>query len=527
MTNTIAEMEDADVFIVIGSNTSETHPILSTFVKRAVTRKGADLVVIDPRKIPMTEHAAVWLRQCPGTDIAVINGLMHVILRENLADEGFIQERCENFEALREVLAYYTPERVEAITGVAAEDLIKAARLYGKAGSAMILYAMGITQHTCGTDNVKALANLVMLTGHIGRPSTGLNALRGQNNVQGASDMAALPNCFPGYQVVTDEAVHGKFEAFWKTPLSSRVGMTLTEIIPAAAEGKIKGLFILGENPLVSDADSGHVTKSLEHLDFLVVQDIFLTETARMADVVLPAACFAEKDGTFTNTERRVQRVRKAVDPPGEARADWEILMDLANRMGLSWQYDGPQAIFEEIAACTPIYGGISYERLEKGSLQWPCTDATHPGTPFLHKNRFVRGRGRFFPVEHQEPYELPDADYPLVLTTGRILYQYHTRTMTGRCSGLNDLATRAQVELNPTAAKRLQIVDGELARLTTRRGSIVVEVKVTERVGPGVVFMPFHFAEAAANVLTVTALDPIAKIPEFKVCAVRVEKMV
>lgn len=525
MTNSIAEMEEADAFIVIGSNTSETHPVISTFVKRAVARRGADLVVIDPRRIPLVEHAAVWLRQRPGTDLAVINGLMHVILRENLAHEAFIQERCENFEALRAILASYTPDKVEAISGVAAEDLVKAARLYGKARSAMILYTMGITQHTNGTDNVKALANLAMLTGQIGRRAAGVNPLRGQNNVQGGCDMGALPNVLPGYQVVIDAAVREKFEALWKMPLSPQVGLTLTEMLPGAMEGKIKGLFILGENPAVSDADSAHVKKALESLDFLVVQDIFLTETARLADVVLPAACFAEKDGTFTNTERRVQRVRKAVDPPGKARADWEILTDLAGRMGLGWQYDGPEAIFREIAACTPSYAGITYDRLQKESLQWPCTHAEHPGTPFLHKERFARGRGLFFPVEHEEPYELPDGDYPLILTTGRILYQYHTRTMTGRCSGLNDLASQARVELNPADAQALSIANRELARLTTRRGSIVVQVKVTDRVGPGVVFMPFHFAEAAANVLTVTALDPIAKIPEFKVCAVRVEK--
>lgn len=525
MTNSIAEMEDADAFIVIGSNTTEAHPVLSTFVKRAVIHNGAELVVIDPRRIPLVAHAAVWLRQRPGTDIAVINGLMHVIIRENLADEPFIAERCENYDALQKVVASYTPERVEALSGIPAEDLIRAARIYGRAGKAMILYAMGITQHSCGTDNVKSLGNLAMLTGNVGRLSTGVNPLRGQNNVQGACDMGALPNVFPGYQVVTDGGIRSKFETFWKAPLDAEVGLALTEMLPAAAEGRIKGLFILGENPVVSDPDSHHVSDALKNLGFLVVQDIFLTETGRLADVVLPAACFAEKDGTFTNTERRVQRVRKAVEPPGQARADWRILTDLANRMGLGWRYDSPESIFEEIAALTPSYGGISYKRLERESLQWPCPSADHPGTLFLHKDRFTRGKGVFFPVEHQDPFELPDDAYPMILTTGRLLYQYHTRTMTGRCEGVNALAPLAEVELNPSDATRLQLVHGDRARLTTRRGSITVHVQVTERVKAGVVFMPFHYAEAAANILTVPALDPVAKIPEFKVCAVRVEK--
>jgi formate dehydrogenase alpha subunit len=525
MTNSIAEMEEADAFIIIGSNTTEAHPVLATFVKRAVILKGAKLVVIDPRRIPIVEQADLWLRQRPGTDIALINGLMHVIISEGLADENFIATRCENYDAFKAVVAAYTPEKVERLTGVAAADLIRAARIYAGAKSAMILYTMGITQHSHGTDNVKSLANLAMLVGQIGRPSTGVNPLRGQNNVQGACDMGGLPNVFPGYQAVTDAEIRAKFEAIWQTPLADKPGLTLTEMIPAAAAGRVRGLFILGENPIISDPDSHHVAKALENLEFLVVQDIFLTETARLAHVVLPAACFAEKDGTFSNTERRVQRVRKAVEPPGQARADWEILTDLANRMGLGWRYESAEAIFKEIAAVTPSYAGISYERLENSSLQWPCPTPDHPGTVFLHKDRFTRGRGVFSAIEHQDPKEMPDAHYPFVLTTGRVLYQYHTCTMTGRSLGVNDLAPEAEVEINPADGVALGLTQGEVVRLTSRRGRIDVKARITDMVAAGVVFMPFHYAKAAANVLTHAVLDPVAKIPELKVCAVRVEK--
>jgi formate dehydrogenase major subunit len=526
MTNSIAEIEDADAFIVIGSNTTIAHPVLATFIKQAVVRKGAKLIVADPRRIPLVDHSTIWLRQRPGTDIALINGLMHVIIKEDLADTSFIAERCENFESMLKVVESYPPERVEQITGVAKDDLAKAARIYGRAEKAMILYTMGITQHTHGTDNVRSLANLAMLTGKIGRPSTGVNPLRGQNNVQGACDMGGLPDVLPGYQPVVDAAVRSKFEAFWKAPLDTQAGMTLTEVMTAAHDGAVKGVFIMGENPIISDADTHHVISSLKKLDFLVVQDIFLTETAALADVVLPAACFAEKDGTFTNTERRVQLVRKAVEPPGKALADWKILTALAIRMGLDWRYESPQAIFEEIAAVTPSYGGLSYERLEHKTLQWPCPNADHPGTPVLHVGKFSRGKGLFSAVEHQEPFESSDKDYPLTLTTGRVLYQYHTRTMTGRCAGVNDMAPTAEVEMNPADSSKIELTDGELARVISRRGEIKVRVKVTNRVQEGLVFIPFHYAEASANELTVAALDPVAKIPEYKVCAVRVEKL-
>jgi len=525
MTNSIAEMEETEAFIVIGSNTTVAHPVLATFVKRAVRRKGAKLVVIDPRRIDLVDHAAIWLRQRPGTDIAVINGLIHVILEEGLADEEFIAQRCENFEAVKEVVAAYPPERVAEISGIPAQDLVTAARIYGRASTAMILYTMGITQHTHGTDNVKSLANLAMVTGNVGREATGVNPLRGQNNVQGACDMGGLPNVFTGYQQVTDEATRAKFQEAWGAELSGRPGLAVTEMIPAAAQGRLKGLYILGENPLVSDPDTHHVTEAFKKLDFLVVQDLFLTETAALADVVLPAACFAEKEGTFSNTERRVQLVRKAVEPPGQARADWEILVDLAGRMGLNWSYSSPAEILAEIASLTPSYGGITYGRLATEQIQWPCPDESHPGTCFLHQEKFARGKGLFHPIEHQEPRELPDQDFPLTLTTGRVLYQYHTRTMTGRSPGLNDLAPECEIEVNPADADKLGLASGDLALISSRRGEVKVKVKVTGQVGEGVVFMPFHYAEAAANTLTLAALDPVAKIPEYKVCAVSLKK--
>jgi len=445
MTNSISEIENTDVILITGSNTSENHPVIGRMVKRAVDRKRAKLIIVDPRKIELTEFAHVWLRPRPGTDVAWINGLMNVILSERLWDEPYVRERTEGFEALREAVSPYTPEYVERITGIPAGDLVRAARMYGGAGKAMILYAMGITQHTTGTDNVKSLANLAMLCGYVGVEGGGVNPLRGQNNVQGACDMAALPNVLPGYQKVTDEAVLAKFQQGWGTGvrLSNRPGLTVTDMFPAVLEGKLKGLYIMGENPVLSDANATHVREALESLDLLVVQDIFLSETAQMADVVLPASSFAEKDGTFTNTERRVQRVRKALDPPGNALADSEIICEIARRVadrlaadrgddrdnghhGLrasygGWDYASASEILDEIASLVPSYAGISYERLERGGLQWPCPSKYHPGTPYLHKGRFARGLGKFHVVGYLPPAELPDDEYPFYLSTGRI----------------------------------------------------------------------------------------------------------
>ena len=528
MTNSLAEIAQSEVMFLTGTNTTENHPVVAIKMKQAVVKGGAQLIVADPREIDMVRFADIWLRQIPGTDVALLNGLMHVIIEEGLHDEEYVKTRTEGFEELRKVLKRYTPEFVEGITGVPQDDLRKAARLYAGAKRASIFYAMGITQHITGTDNVKSLANLAMLCGNVGIESGGLNPLRGQNNVQGACDLGALPNVFTGYQQVVNDEARVKFEKAWGVKgLPPQVGLTMTEMMPAAAKGAIKALYIMGENPMVSDPDLKHVEKSLDNLDFLVVQDIFLTETAQMADVVLPAASFAEKDGTFTNTERRVQQVRKGVKPPGKARADWEIIADIATRMGYEMKYRSAEAIFNEITELTPSYAGISYKRLEKeGGLQWPCPTPKHPGTPYLHKDKFVRGKGRFIPLEYKPSAEVPDEKYPFVLTTQRSLYHYHTGTMTRKVEGLNVLRRSELVEINPKDAEALGVSDGEMVQVKSRRGLVTAKAKVTEDSPPGVVSMTFHFAESPTNMLTNPVVDPTAKTPELKVCAVKVEKL-
>jgi formate dehydrogenase alpha subunit len=518
-TNPMVDVANAEVILVTGSNTTETHPVFSSRIKRAA-RSGATLVVVDPRAIGLTRHAGLWLRPRPGTDIAWINGLMHVILREGLENRAFIDSRTEGFEELREALSHYTPEYVESLTGIPSADLTRAARLYARAGAATILYCMGITQHTCGTDTVLALANLALLCGQVGRPGAGINPLRGQNNVQGSCDMGGLPGVLPGYGRVDDDAARDRIARLWKTDLPKTQGLTATDML---ASRQVKAMYIMGENPMVSDADTAHVRARLGELDFLVVQDIFLTETARLADVVLPAASALEKDGTFTNTDRRVQRVRAAVPCPGEALPDWRILNLLSQRLGFGSGPDSPEAVMTEIAQAAPIYGGIDYRRIRKEGLIWPCLDQTHPGTPILHRETFPRGRGRFIPTHSQLPAEMPDPDYPFLLSTGRVLEHYHTGTMTRKSEGLNRIKPACQVELHPEDARRLEIVHGQQVRVASRRGEITVTALVTNRVTPGMVFIPFHFAEAAANALTNAACDPRARIPEFKVCAVRI----
>lgn len=526
MTNSISEIDNADMIFVIGTNTTENHPVIGSKIKQAV-RRGAKLVVADPREIELKKYADVYLQIKPGTNVALLNGMMNVIIEEGLQDSEFIAERTENYEELKEVVKDYTPEKVEEITGVSADLIREAARLYAKGGNSMLFYAMGVTQHSTGTQHVYSTANLAMLCGMLGRASVGVNPLRGQNNVQGACDMGCLPNVFTGYQKVTDKAIVEKFEKAWGAKLSDRVGLTVSEMMEAAGDGRVKAMYIMGENPMVSDPDLNHVEKALENLDFLVVQDIFLTETAELADVVLPAASFAEKDGTFTNTERRVQRIRKAIEPVGESKADWEIIMKIMNLMGYDKTYCCPAEIMEEITEVTPSYAGIDYKRLEElGSLQWPCPTKDHPGTPYLHKDKFARGKGLFKPVHYVPPKELPDEKYPLLLTTGRVLYHYHTRTMTKRVKGLEALVPESYIEVNPHTARRLGINDGDMVRVTSRRGTVKVKAKVTDMVEDGVVFMPFHFAEGAANKLTNPVFDEIAKIPELKVCAVRVERV-
>jgi len=524
MTNSISEIEDSDCILVTGSNTTEQHPLVAARVLRALKR-GARLIVVDPRRIQLSKLATLHLRQRPGTDVAWLNGMMYVILDEGLEKRDFIEERTEGFEELEKVVSDYSPGEVERITGIPARDLVEAARLYGRAERASIIYSMGITQHTTGVDNVRSCANLAMLTGNVGRYATGVNPLRGQNNVQGACDVGALPDVLSGYQKVSDPEVRDKFERAWGVKLPQDPGLTVVEMIESALRGEVRAMYIMGENPMLSDPDVGQVERGLGNLEFLVVQDIFLSETARLADVVLPAASFAEKDGTFTNTERRVMRIRKALDPPGRAKADWEILCDLARKLGADWDYGSPSEIFDEIASLTPIYHGISYRRLEGWGIQWPCPSEDHPGTPYLHKGKFARGKGKFIPARYRPPDELPSEEYPFVLTTGRVYFHWHTGTMTRRISVLDREVPRAFVEVNPEDAGRLGIRDGARVKVSSRRGEVEVEAKVTDVVPEGVVFMPFHFLEAAANRLTNPALDPEAMIPEYKVCAVRIER--
>ena len=524
MTNSIDEIEYTDAMLAIGTNTTENHPVIGAKVKRAVRQRGAKLIVADPREIDLVKYAAIWLRQRPGTDVALLNGMMNVIISEGLYAKEYVETRTDGFEAMKKVVEKYTPEYSEKITGVPAEDIRKAARIYAEAGKATILYTMGITQHITGTDNVKSCANLAMLCGNVGIEGGGVNPLRGQNNVQGACDMGALPVVYTGYQPVANDESRAKFEKAWGVALPPKPGLTIVETLNAAHEGKVKALFVVGENPMLSDPDLNHVKEALNHLDLLIVQDILLSETAELAHVVLPAACFAEKEGTFSNTERRVQRVRKAVDAPGQAKPDWEIIAELSTQMGYPMKYATPEDIMKEINQLTPSYAGITYERLENEGIQWPCPNTDHPGTKYLHKDRFSRGLGLFHAIDYIPPAEVPDAQFPFVMTTGRVLYQYHTGTMSRLSKGITERCPESLVEINPADAEKLKIKDGQMVKVTSRRGSVQAKSKITERSAKGIIFMNFHFREAAVNLLTNPALDPICKIPEYKVCAVKVE---
>ena len=539
MTNTINGILESDVMLVIGSNTTETHPIIGLRML-AAAKKGSKLIVADPRKIPLCDSADHWMQQRPGSDGALINALCHVIITEGLEDKEYIAERTENLDAFKEAIKDCTPEWAEEITGVAADTIRDVARVFAAGERAGIYYTMGITQHTSGTENVYALANLAMITGNLGKVGAGLNPLRGQNNVQGASDMGCLPHFFPGYQKSNDKAVCEKFEKLWGTPVSDKPGLMATEMPDAISEGKLAGLWIMGENPILSDPNSDHVKKAFEKLECLVVQDIFLTETAELADVVLPAAVFAKKDGTFANTERKVQRVRRALIPPGDARDDLTIINMVSNRiLGTGNRgfnvYSDPvyhtvpplaSEVFDEITQCWVAMAGMSYERIEEEGLVWPCPEKDHPGTPVLHIGAFPRGKGFLSAVTWTGPEETPDAEYPLVLTTGRVLYQYHTGTMTRRSEVLESSAPSSFVEMNPADAEALQLEDKEMVRASSRRGSITLAVRITDRISKGLVFIPFHYKEASVNLLTNNALDPYCKIAEAKVCAIKIEKI-
>ena len=533
MSNTAAEVAQNDVFIVTGSNTTENHPIIALQMKAAVQKNGAKLIVVDPRRVEMVNYATLWLPEKPGSDISVFSAMAHVILKEKLFNQAFIDQRTENFEAFAASLEKFTPEYAEGVSGVDRNLIIEAARLYGNAKNAAIYWSLGIPEHSHGTANALALINLALLTGNIGRPGTGLNPLRGQNNVQGASDMGAMPWHYPGYQRVDDEQNARKFEQAWHIEpggLNRKLGLTTTEIVSAIGPNGVRSLFIMGENPMMSEPNLNHTRHKLEQLEFIVAQDIFINESGAYADIFLPATPWAEKDGTFTNTDRRVQRVRQAIQPRGQSRADWEIICDLAKRLefrldrpnSAKWDYQNPAEVMQEIGSVIPDYRGITYPRIEKTGIQVPAWDETHPGTPYLFAERFPRGLGKFHPLEDAGMAEMPDEEYPLILTTGRVLEHWHGGTLT-RHSWLDDLFPEALMEINPADAARLKIADGSAVRVTSRRGSIVLHARVTQKTTPGVVFIPFHFAEAAANLLTQDVIDPQAKIPEYKACAVRV----
>jgi formate dehydrogenase alpha subunit len=532
MSNSIAEMENLDVFIVTGSNTTETHPVISNFLKRAVRQNGAKLIVIDPRQIEMTNFATLWLRQNPGSDVALWQAMAHVVVSEELYDQEFIDARTEGFEAYAASLADFTPQWAQEKTGVPADDIRQAARLFARAEAGAVYWGMGISQSTHGTDNTLAIANLALMCGHLGRPGTGLNPLRGQNNVQGCSDSGGLPNVYTAYQRVDDDSTRQRFAKAWgRERLPAEPGLTVTELVDGALSGAIKAFFVMGEDPMTSEPNLNHARQALEALEFIVCQDIFLNSTGRMADVILPAASFAEKDGTFTNSDRRVQRVRRALSPVGESRADWEILSDLATRLEArlgqphaGWNYDHPGDVWEEMRELTPDFTGITYERLEReGGVHWPCPSADHPGTPYLFSESFPRGRGKFWSLEFSTESEQPDAEYPYLLSTGRVLYHWHGGTLT-RHSKIDEIWPEATVEIHPQDAQELGLQSGDWVALTSRRGEVQVRVLVTGRSPQGLVFLPFHFVEAAANLLTNDQTDPRAKIPDYKVCAVKVK---
>lgn len=527
MTNTIGEIEDSACIIAIGTSTTEAHPIIGYQVKKAV-RKGAKLIVANPQEVPLTQFAEMHLPLRPGCDVALLMGMAKVIIDEGLHDQKYIDERCENFDAFRASLDAFTPEFVTDMTNLEWEDVQKAARMYAQNSPASILYCMGITQHSHGTDNVLALSNLALITGNLGRVSGGVNPLRGQNNVQGACDMGSLPNVFTGYQQVANDEVRHKFEKVWGVSLSGTPGLTHTEIFDAAYRGEIKALYLIGENPVLTEANAAHSIEAMDKLEFFVVQDIFLNETAQKAHVVLPAVSFAEKNGTFVNTERRVQRVRRVIDPVGEAKPDWWIISAIANEMNAEgFAYNSAEEIFREIASLTPSYAGITYERLEQGSIQWPCPTEDHPGTAVLHTEKFntPTGKAKLAPLEYRTSEDCCDFDFPFVLTTERSLFQFHS-TMTRYSEGLDGLSGGEQILINPIDAEKLGVTDGDLVEVNSRRGKLQVKVTVTRRSQPGVASLSFHFAECPTNLLTSAALDPVAKTPETKVCAINIKKV-
>jgi formate dehydrogenase major subunit len=529
MTNSFYEMEKADTLILIGSNITEAHPVASTFVKRAKYRNGATLIVVDPRRTGIAEHADLHVPIKVGSDVAFINGLMHIILREGWQDQKFIDNCTVDFDKVKKVIANYPPQKAAEIAGIPVEMLEETARLVAAGKPTMLLYTLGITEHTCGVNNVMSTANLQMMLGNMGRESGGVNPLRGQNNVQGACDMAALPNVYPGYQKVGDPAVQEKFEKFWGVEkLNDKIGLQIPAMMSGMVDGSVRAFYCFGENMANTEPDIHHTERCLESVEFLICQDIFMNETTRFADVVFPSAAWSEDDGTFTNSERRVNRVRKVVDPPGNARPNWWIFKELAKRLGQDWASSSGQEIWDnEIAVCTPSMMGVKYARIEADGLQWPCPSEDHPGTTCLHKDGdFTCGLGIFHAIEWTPPAEVPDDDFPLVLTSGRRLTHYHTRTQTGRCEGLNDILPEEYLEINPADATARGLAHGDMARAFSRRGETEVRAWVTDRVPQGTVFMAFHFRDGNANWLTNPVYDPVSGTAEYKACAIEVQKV-
>ncbi len=527
MTNPIYDItHDVDTILLVGSNPEEAHPVVGMQIRQAV-KNGTRLIVVDPRSIGLTKYADIHLKLRPGTNVAFANGMMHVIIKEGLVDEKYIEENAEGFEQLKELVKDFTPEKVGEICHIDPDKLVEAARMYAKADKAPIIYCLGVTEHSTGTEGVMSLSNLAVITGKIGRSGCGVNPLRGQNNVQGACDMGALPTDFPGYQKVENEEVRAKFEKAWGVSLNPKPGLKATEVFPAAIRGDIKGLYICGEDPIVTDPDTEHIKKALTSLDFFVIQELFMTKTAEYADVILPGTSYTEKEGTFTNTERRVQRIRTAVKLDGDMRLDTDIIIDLMNAMGYPQPHLTASQIMDEIASLTPSFAGISFERLDNGeSLQWPCKDKTTCGTPIMHVGHPVRGKALLYPAQFKPSNELPDEEYPFILTTGRILYQYNAAAMTSRSAGLMEIAGEGFIEINFKDAERLGIENGEKINVESRRGKITATARVGRKVSQGETWMPFHFPDSPANVLTNAALDDFARIPEYKVCSVNISRI-
>lgn len=523
MTNSIGEIKNIQTIFIIGSNPTEAHPIVGLEMKKALSL-GAKLVVCDPRRTWMAERADVHIQHIPGTDNMLINAMMNYIVSNNLYDLKFVDQRCEDFDAFAANLNDYSIEQAARVCGVEADLIRRAARMYAGGTPSSIFYTLGITEHTCGTENVQNLANLSMLCGQIGKVSSGVNPLRGQNNVQGGCDMGAMASSFPGYQKMGDEAVREKFGKAWGVKLPTNKGGRVTDFIEASGKGILHGFYCFGEDPVLSEANQAMVINSLKKLDFIVCQEIFMSETAKLAHVVLPATSWAEKDGTFTNTERRVQRIRKALDAPGQARPDWQIICQISTAMGYPMSYSNPGEIFDEMAGLTPIYGGMTFERIDDVGLQWPCPTKEHPGTVYLHKDRFSRGLGLFHVIKFRDAAELPDKEYPFVLSTGRTLYHYNIGNMTRKSAAIHQKQPNNFVEISCSDAEKLGLSDGDEIAVITRRGKVIVKAVIGDRVRSGVIWMPFHFIEQPTNVLTNDAFDNITRTAEYKVCAAKIE---